>query len=88
VYQVEGFRRDRQQSLLPSFFAHPIPNTKGAKMSNKLFDEAYDFAELNKKSNSFCKKMMLFFKVNGYWTKNQIDALLRIKDEQRSKWSY
>jgi hypothetical protein len=57
-------------------------------MSNKLFDEAYDFVQLNRKSNAFCKKMWLFFELNGYWTKKQINALLRIKDENRGKWSY
>jgi hypothetical protein len=56
-------------------------------MSNKLFDQAYDFAQSHKNHNNFCKKMMLFFEVKGYWTKGQIDALLRIKDQQYSnKW--
>ena len=54
-------------------------------MNNKLFDEAYDFAQSHKNYNSFCKKMMLFFEVKGYWTKEQINALLRIKDQQYSK---
>jgi hypothetical protein len=56
-------------------------------MSNKLFDEAYDFALAHKNNNNFCKKMMLFFELRGYWTKGQIVALLRIKDQQYSnKW--
>lgn len=55
-------------------------------MNNKLFDEAYDFAQSHKNYNSFCKKMLLVFEVKGYWTNNQIDALLRIKDQQFGKW--
>jgi hypothetical protein len=55
-------------------------------MSNELFDEAYDFAQSHKNDNNFCKKMIWFFEVKGYWTKNQIDALLRIKDQQFGKW--
>jgi hypothetical protein len=45
----------------------------------KMVDEALDFAELNKRSIDFCRRMLLVFRVKGQLTDNQVLALLRIK---------
>jgi hypothetical protein len=49
---------------------------------NKDFDLALDFAYANRKSISFCAKMVRLFEITGNLTPNQINALLRIRAER------
>lgn len=48
-------------------------------------DQALHFAEMNQRTNEFCKKVWRHFDLLGYISNAQVEAVLRIKQEKEMR---